>query len=117
VAATNVRKRPDGRWGLAYDPGIALPFRTQAAPPDLWPLWDGIRCPTLVTRGSVSDLLSAATAEAMTGRGPHALLATFAGVGHAPMYMADDQVAAVQAFLDKPDVTPAATLATGMDVA
>ena len=30
-----------------------------AAPPDLWPLWDAIRCPTLVLRGAQSDLLSA----------------------------------------------------------
>lgn len=100
VATTNLRQRTDGRFGLAYDPGIAVPFRTQEAPPDLWPLWDAIRCPTLVTRGELSDLLSAATAKAMTERGPHAALATFAGIGHAPMLMSDDQVDAVQQFLD-----------------
>src|SRR5205085_6725904 len=38
VTRTNVRQRPDGTWGIAYDPGIAIPFRTQAAPPNLWPL-------------------------------------------------------------------------------
>jgi len=37
VTRTNVRQRADGRWGLAYDPGIAVPFRVSAAPPDLWP--------------------------------------------------------------------------------
>ena len=52
LRVSNVRQRADGRWGLAYDPGIAVPFRAAAAPPDLWPLWDAIRCPTLVLRGT-----------------------------------------------------------------
>lgn len=99
VTRTNVRQHADGRWHLAYDPGIAVPFRETAAPPDLWPLWDAIRCPTLVLRGADSDLLSRTTAEAMTLRGPHALLREFAGVGHAPMLIAQDQVEIVAGFL------------------
>ena len=39
------------------------------------------------------------TALAMTGRGPRAKLVEFAGVGHAPMLMADDQIAVVRDFL------------------
>ncbi|MBS0319559.1 MAG: alpha/beta hydrolase [Proteobacteria bacterium] len=100
VTATNVRRHADGHWQMAYDPGIAQPFRTQATPPDLWPVWDAIRVPTLVLRGALSDLLTAATLDAMAGRGPKALVRTFAGVGHAPMLMADDQVAAVAEFLE-----------------
>jgi pimeloyl-ACP methyl ester carboxylesterase len=99
LSSTNARQFSDGQWGLVYDPGIAVPFRNEAAPPDLWPLWDLIRCPVLVTRGGESDLLSAATAQAMTTRGPKADLATFPGVGHAPTFMPDDQVARVLAFL------------------
>ncbi len=99
LAATNLRLGADGRWALAYDPGIAIPFRSQPAPPDLWPLWDAIRCPTLVTRGAQSDLLSAATAAAMAARGPRAELVSFAGVGHAPTFMQPEQFAAVEAFL------------------
>ena len=52
-----------------------------------------------MTRGAESDLLSAATAQAMTERGPRARLVTFAGVGHAPTFMPDDQVARVLDFL------------------
>jgi pimeloyl-ACP methyl ester carboxylesterase len=99
LSSTNARQFSDGQWGLVYDPGIAVPFRNEAAPPDLWPVWDQIRCPTLVTRGAESDLLSAATAQAMTERGPRATLVTFAGVGHAPTFMPDDQVARVLDFL------------------
>ena len=99
LTVSNVRKRADGRWGLAYDPGIAVPFRAAAAPPDLWPLWDAIRCPTLVLRGKESDLLSAETAAAMTARGPRPTLIEFAGVGHAPMLLSTEQIAPVVRFL------------------
>jgi pimeloyl-ACP methyl ester carboxylesterase len=98
VVRTNVRQRADGRWGLAYDPGIAVPFRTNAAPPDLWPLWDRIRCPTLVLRGAQSDLLSSATATEMAARGPRPEVREIAGVGHAPMLMSPDQIEPVVRF-------------------
>jgi pimeloyl-ACP methyl ester carboxylesterase len=99
VIGTNVRQDPAGRWRMGYDPGIAVPFRANPAPPDLWPLWDAIDCPTLVLRGAQSDLLSRATAEAMAARGPRPRVVEFAGIGHAPMLMAGDQVEAVRAFL------------------
>lgn len=94
-----VRQRSDGRWGFAYDPGIAVPFRASAAPADLWGLWDAIACPTLVLRGADSDLFTAATARQMTARGPRPRLLEFAGVGHAPALLAADQVAPVVEFL------------------
>ena len=99
LTRTNVRQRADGRWGLAYDPGIAVPFRAAAAPPDLWELWDAIRCPTLVLRGAQSDLLSAATAAQMAARGPHPAVIEFDGIGHAPMLLSDDQIDPVVRFL------------------
>jgi pimeloyl-ACP methyl ester carboxylesterase len=99
VVLTNARQRPDGRWGLGYDPRIAVPFRTQPSPPDLWPLWDAIRCPTLVLRGAESDLLSPATAHAMAARGPHPQVVEFEGVGHAPMLLDPGQVRVVVDFL------------------
>jgi pimeloyl-ACP methyl ester carboxylesterase len=102
LTATNVRQRGDGRWGLAYDPGIAVPFRAAPAPADLWGLWDAIRCPTLVLRGADSDLLSTATAAAMQQRGPRATVVEFAGIGHAPTLLDPTQVAPVLAFLRAP---------------
>jgi len=99
IVRTNVRQRAGGLWGLAYDPGIAVPFRTTAAPPDLWPLWDRIGCPTLVLRGAQSDLLSAATAAEMSARGPRPRVVEVPGVGHAPMLMSGDQIEPVIRFL------------------
>jgi pimeloyl-ACP methyl ester carboxylesterase len=99
LTRSNVRQRPDGRWGLAYDPGIAVPFRASAAPPDLWPMWEAIRSPTLVLRGRESDLLSAATAARMAASGPKPEVVEFAGVGHAPMLLSPDQIDPVVRFL------------------
>ena len=99
LTATNVRQRAGGHWGLAYDPGIAVPFRAAAAAPDLWGMWDAVRCPTLVLRGKDSDLLSATTAAQMTIRGPKPALVEFAGVGHAPMLLSPDQINPVVRFL------------------
>jgi pimeloyl-ACP methyl ester carboxylesterase len=99
ITRTNVRQRPEGKWGLVYDPGIAVPFRAQPAPPDLWGLWDAIACPTLVLRGAQSDLLSAPTAAAMAARGPKPRVVEFAGTGHAPTLLVPEQYEPVVAFL------------------
>lgn len=96
-----VRQRPDGRWGFAYDPRIAEPFKNtfsgQAV--DLWPIYERIACPTLVLRGADSDLLSRETWQQMGERGPKAQLAEVPGVGHAPMFLSQEQVAIVRDFL------------------
>ncbi len=90
---------------LHYDPALAVPFSqaTQALTLQgetmLWQLYDNIAAQTLVLRGEDSDLLAAATARAMTERGPKARLVEFAGVGHAPTLVADDQVDAVARFV------------------
>ena len=99
MTRTNVRQRLDGRWGIAYDPGIAVPFRSSAAPPDLWPVWDAIRQPTLLLRGAKSDLLSAATAAEMVRRGPRPKLLEFPDVGHAPMLLSAEQIEPVARFI------------------
>ncbi|WP_029006976.1 alpha/beta fold hydrolase [Azospirillum halopraeferens] len=100
MARTSARPLPDGRYGLAYDPGIGRAFTAQPlADVDLWPLWDRVRCPVLVLRGADSDILSADAAAEMARRGPAARLVEFPHVGHAPSLMVDDQIAVVRDFL------------------
>lgn len=96
---SSVGRRPDGRWGLLYDPAISVVIKAAPAPPDLWSMWDAIRCPTLLLRGGDSDLLAADTARVMTERGPKPRLIEFEGVGHAPALLAPDQVAPIVEFL------------------
>ena len=94
------RQLEDGRYTLAYDPGIADNFKTLALKDiDLWSLWDAIHCPTLVLRGEYSDVLDHPDAIAMTERGPKAQLVEFPGMGHAPALMADDQIAVLRNWL------------------
>jgi pimeloyl-ACP methyl ester carboxylesterase len=99
LAEHGARRRPDGTLGRAYDPAIAEAFKTVKDDIDLWPVWDAIRCPTLVLRGADSDLLRSADAAAMTARGPRAWLVEFPGIGHAPALMAADQIAVIEDFL------------------
>jgi pimeloyl-ACP methyl ester carboxylesterase len=100
LAEHSWRRRAEGGLGLAYDPAIGNAFKGKLDDVDLWSVWDRIEAPTLALRGKESDLLRAADAQAMTGRGPRARLVEFPSVGHAPALMAEDQIAAVQAFLD-----------------
>jgi pimeloyl-ACP methyl ester carboxylesterase len=90
---------PDGSYGLAYDPAIAENVKKGVVEVDLWPVWDRISTPTLVFRGAQSDLLSAETAKGMAERGPRARVVEFAGIGHAPALMAEDQIAAIEGWL------------------
>lgn len=100
IAEHSARPRPDGRFGLAYDPGISRAFKTQPlADVDLWAAWDAVRCPVLVMRGAESDLLLPETAQEMTTRGPKARVVEIAGAGHAPGLMSEDQIAVIRAFL------------------
>jgi pimeloyl-ACP methyl ester carboxylesterase len=95
----------DGWFVPRYDPAVALPFKAvtpelaKAGEALLWAAWDKLRLPTLLLRGADSDLLSRATAKAMTERGPRARLVEFERVGHAPTLVAPGQVAAVREFL------------------
>src|SRR2546422_7828031 len=66
---------------------------------ELWPTYDAVRCPTLVLRGELSDLLSPETAAQMTRRGPKAKVIEIDGVGHAPTLMHANQIAIVRDFL------------------
>ncbi len=109
LALTQAMVKPSGAGGagfaLHYDPAIAIPFAsateesTKQGEAMLWALYDNIKAQTLLTRGAESDLLSVANAHAMTQRGAKAQLVEFAGVGHAPTFIAADQVKAAVDFL------------------
>jgi pimeloyl-ACP methyl ester carboxylesterase len=110
LAAYGSQRREDGSYVLAYDPAIVNTMRRPANAGvefgsdfllgiDLWPVWDAVKCPTLVLRGKESDLLLESTARQMQSRGPHAEVAEIPGVGHAPWLMSEDQIRIVRGFL------------------
>ena len=94
-----------GALTLHYDPAIAVPVLATTAEASvqgeatLWQLYDNIRARTLLTRGADSDMLTRETATSMAQRGPMAQVVEFAGVGHAPTFVADNQVHSVTRFL------------------
>jgi pimeloyl-ACP methyl ester carboxylesterase len=102
LAATSARHNDDGTISPAYDPAIAQAFSGELRDVVLWPVWDAVRCPTLVLRGADSDLLLRETALEMTHRGPNARIKEFDGCGHAPALMVREQIEVVRDFLLAP---------------
>ncbi|MDH3738414.1 MAG: alpha/beta hydrolase [Alphaproteobacteria bacterium] len=101
MATLGARKNEDDSISPSYDPAIANAFcQGPLMDVDLWPVWDAISCPTLVLRGTQSDILLAETAAEMTQRGPRASVVEFAGIGHAPALQAGDQIAAIRGFVN-----------------
>jgi|SRR6516162_918537 len=99
-----------GGYELAWDPAILSTLRIKTRDRiafgnefllgfDLWPIWNTVRCPTLVLRGSRSTVLSATTAKRMRKSGPRAKVIDIEGVGHAPWLMSEDQIRIVRDFL------------------
>lgn len=101
LAETWLRRQEDGSWRPHYDTRIAEAYRASMPEKDLelWPLYDAVRCPTLLVRGEHSDLVSAQVAAEMTRRGPKAKVAEIRGVGHALTLLHSDQIAVVRDFL------------------
>lgn len=90
LSAPMFKSCPEGGVVLHYDPAIVEPIR-QLTPEVfrqsealLWSLYDKMDCPTLLLRGTDSEVLMPTTAHAMTERGPRARLLEFPQVGHAP---------------------------------
>jgi len=68
-----------------FDPAIAQGLGNGSATPDLWPLFGLLAGrPVLAIRGALSDVLSAATLQAMAERLPGLQTLEVAGRGHAP---------------------------------
>ncbi len=105
MSAHMVRPCPGGELTLHYDPAIGEPVRAltpqaaEAAEAVVWGLYDQIRAQVLLIRGQDSDLLTEATAQAMTARGPQAQLVQWPGVGHAPTLTDPAHTAVVADFL------------------
>lgn len=102
------RQQPDGEIGLDYDPDISVPIRAAGAKtlvPNLWPFFRRLarKKPTLLVRGGVSDLLSAAIAEKMKKAAPAMAYVEVSGVGHAPMLDEPEAKAAIFEFLAEVD--------------
>jgi len=108
LSAHMVRPCPEGGLTLHYDPAIGEPLRAltpevaQAGEGAMWGLYDQIQSEVLLIRGQESDLLTEATAQAMTQRGPQAQLVQWPGVGHAPTLTDPAHIDVLAGFLFDP---------------
>ena len=93
-----VRALPDGGFTWKYDRALRDAIRQGRlrVPADLWREWRAIQCPTLLVRGSESDILTEEIAKRMLDAQPHARLAVVADAGHT---VPGDQPAVFQALL------------------
>jgi pimeloyl-ACP methyl ester carboxylesterase len=84
---STLRRLPDGRWTWKTDPALRSPERRGDAPhrpgpQALWPLWEGLQCPTLIVRGSFSRIFPPNTAAMMQRRLAGSRLVEIEGAGH-----------------------------------
>ena len=101
LAETWVRRNDDGTWRPHYDLRIAEAYRATLPEKDLelWPLYDAVRCPTLLIRGERSDVVGRATPPRLAPPGPPTKRVGVRGGGPAPTLLHADQIALVRDFL------------------
>jgi pimeloyl-ACP methyl ester carboxylesterase len=92
-------KKADGKIHFNYDPDISLAFKQPQNDISLWPIWNNVTCPVLITRGVNSDLLLPDTVEKMKQGRANVQSAEIADTGHAPMLMDEAQIHLVREFL------------------
>ena len=90
----------EGGVRFRYDPAIAEPFKDMILSEDvnLMEFWNQVSIPTLLIRGTKSDLFLSSTARDMASA-DHVELVEFEGIGHAPALMARDQIRAIRQYL------------------
>jgi pimeloyl-ACP methyl ester carboxylesterase len=91
-----------GRIVLDYDSALAEPLKAPGGElaPDLWPLLDALApVPSLLTRGKLSDILSAETADRMAAALPLMERVELDRVGHTPLLTEPECEAAIDRLL------------------
>ena len=100
MAKRTCRLTPQGRVVPDYDMRIADPMKLPTEAADLWPAYRAMGdVPVTILRGSLSDILTDATAKRMVKELPKARLVTVKKVGHAPALDEPESVKAIDALL------------------
>ncbi len=98
-AETSVRRLPDGRFTLHYDPRITADLFNRPADFDLWKEYDRVTCPVMVLHGINSKVLTAETAQIMSQRGPKARVEVLQDCGHPPALNTPERVKLIHDFI------------------
>ena len=94
----------DGRIKHNWDYNLIRPILKETAEPKLWSLFQTLkRTPLVVTRGGLSDILSASTLNAMVAVIPELTAVTVDGVGHMPNLLEPECKEALENALARAD--------------
>lgn len=105
VWAQRTFREEDGKPVLDYDPKLRdAVLESAGAVPEFWPQFRAMaEIPTLVLRGENSDLLSAATVDAMRRAKPDLTAVKVKGRGHVPFLDEPEALSAIHAFVSRVD--------------
>ena len=98
-----IQQLADGKLHFDWDINIVKPLlKPDYHIPDMWPLFRALaRIPTLVLRGSRSDILSRACFEKMQNVKPDLVAIEIPNVGHVPTLSEPESRAALDKFIDQ----------------
>ena len=97
LTVTSCRRTDDGTVVQNYDTRIVEPMVTAESETDPWVLWEAIDAPTLVLRGTESDILAAETFEKMQRRRPE-IETVLVDCGHAPSLNTEKQIEPIRSL-------------------